>query len=70
MGQRLDFRLEIIEELPGQHYRLKIEVLKPHPTPQATGTLIMDLGGGIIRKKSVIAQFRLKQIPKQDSEEQ
>ena len=64
------FGLQIIEELPGQHYRLEIEVLKSHPTPQAMGTLVMDLGGGEIRKKSVIAQFRLKQIPKQDSKEQ
>jgi hypothetical protein len=60
------FKLEVFEETPGQHYRLRIEVLKTHPTPQAQGTLVMELGRGQIRKKTVVAQFRLRQVPKQD----
>ncbi|OUU23859.1 MAG: hypothetical protein CBC13_04555 [Planctomycetia bacterium TMED53] len=61
------FKLEVFEEIPGQHYRLKIQVLKTHPTPQAQGTLVMDLGNGEVREKSIIAQFRLRPVPKQDS---
>ena len=57
------FDLQVIEEIPGQHYRLRIEVLKTHPTPQAQGTLVMELGRGQIRKKTVVAQFRLRPSP-------
>lgn len=60
------FRLEIFEELPNQHYRLRIHVLKTHPTPQAQATLVMNLGDDQIRKKTVVAQFRLRPSPKQD----
>lgn len=58
------FDLQIFEETPGQHYRLRIEVLKTHPTPQAQGTLVMELGRGQIRQKTVVAQFRLRPVPK------
>ena len=57
------FDMQVIEEIPGQHYRLRIEVLKTHPTPQAQGTLVMELGRGQIRKKTVVAQFRLRPSP-------
>ena len=60
------FRLEVFEELPNQHYRLRVHVLRTHPTPQAQGTLVMELGNDQIRKKTVVAQFRLRPIPKQD----
>ncbi len=61
------FKLDVFEEIPGQHYRLRIQVLKSQRTPQAQGTLVMDLGNGQIRQKTVIAQFRLRPVPKQDS---
>lgn len=53
---------EVTEIQKGQHYLIKISVLKPHSQSQASGTLQIHLSGQeiLLRERKVFAQFRLR----------
>lgn len=53
---------EVTEIQEGQHYLIKISVLKPHSQSQASGNLQIRLGGPEprIKERKVFAQFRLR----------